>query len=201
MLSKNPDFAFTGAFKDLVSKHIGSGNKFVLMDNLGRMTTINQNSGYYWSGLWLSNTYAWSAPMTISDTFIKNHKQWKRESKSEIVKYSGYKYSGYGYDDYDWKTYNGSSNKDLLDINLNDAEHCIQDLIYLGYYELEVIELDDIENFLAVNQLQDIYNLYDKLNDDDITSTQFMDYIYNPSRYQMIKTSKMFKTSKEEKTA
>jgi hypothetical protein len=206
MLSKNPDFAFTGAFKELISKHIGSGNKFVLMDNLGRMATINDTSGYYWGGLWLSNTYAWSAPTEISETFVKNHKQWKKEAKSAIEKYQykGFKYgNSWQYDDYDWKGYNysGKATKaDLTEIALNDAENCIQDLIYLGFDELEALSIDDLENFLAVNQLQDVYNLYDNLYNEDITCSQFMDYIYNPSRHKHINVNKLSTITSKEKS-
>ena len=58
MLSANPDFAFHSSFSEIVGDHIGSSNKFILMDNEGRQTIINQSAGVYWAGLWLSNTYA-----------------------------------------------------------------------------------------------------------------------------------------------
>jgi len=66
MLANNPDYAFTDSFEFLIGDHIGASNKFVIMDNLGRTSVINQESGVYWGGRWLSNTYAWSAPLTVS---------------------------------------------------------------------------------------------------------------------------------------
>lgn len=66
MLIDNPDFAFHPSFTALISDHIGNGNKFVLMDNYGRTATMNEDQGVYWGGRWLSNTYAWSAPVSVS---------------------------------------------------------------------------------------------------------------------------------------
>lgn len=65
ILEHNPDFAFHPAFVELIGDHIGTGNKFVLMDNNGRQVVINQEQGVYWGGRWLSNTYAWSAPVNL----------------------------------------------------------------------------------------------------------------------------------------
>lgn len=61
MLDKNPDFAFTEAFAEIIGEHIGTGNKFVIMDAHGRTAVINEDRGVEWEGMWLSNTYAWSA--------------------------------------------------------------------------------------------------------------------------------------------
>ena len=70
MLAKNPNYAFTPSFEYLISGHIGN-NRFVIMDNLGRRTVVNQSQGVYWGGRWMSNTYAWSAP-TLSKTKAKD---------------------------------------------------------------------------------------------------------------------------------
>jgi hypothetical protein len=61
MLLKNPEFFMTEAFKTIIGEHIGSGNKFVLLDYLGNMVTINDDQGVDYNGAWLSNTYAWNA--------------------------------------------------------------------------------------------------------------------------------------------
>ena len=65
LLAKNPDIAFSEKFNQAIGKQIGSFNKFVLMDNQGRQAVVNQDEGVYWSGLWLSNTYAWTAPDSL----------------------------------------------------------------------------------------------------------------------------------------
>jgi hypothetical protein len=69
MLAKNPEFFTTPEFQDLIESHIGSSNKFVLMDNQNRLVTINESAGVYWGGLWLSNTYAWTASPTATKTY------------------------------------------------------------------------------------------------------------------------------------
>lgn len=66
MLEQNPQYAFHPSFAKIVGEHIGKSNKFVLMDNKGRQVVINQDAGVHWAGLWLSNTYAWSASKTAT---------------------------------------------------------------------------------------------------------------------------------------
>jgi predicted glutamine amidotransferase len=83
MLTSNPDYAFTQSFSDIVGTHIGASNKFVLMDNSGRLACVNQSSGYYWAGLWLSNTYAWSASKSASKTPIKGYKKQLKQAKEK----------------------------------------------------------------------------------------------------------------------
>ena len=85
MLAGNPDFAFTDAFSELIGEHIGSSNKFVLMDNDGRMVTINKEAGVYWGGLWLSNTYAWSASASASKTPINGIKKARKQVAEKPV--------------------------------------------------------------------------------------------------------------------
>ena len=77
MLAGNPEFFLHPAFSKIVGDHIGSGNKFVLMDNAGRVATINQSAGVFWGGLWLSNTYAWTAPTNTSKTAPQGRKAHK----------------------------------------------------------------------------------------------------------------------------
>lgn len=50
-------------FKTLIEDHIGGSNKFVMMDALGNVVTFNEKAGVMWEGNWMSNTYAWSAPI------------------------------------------------------------------------------------------------------------------------------------------
>lgn len=69
MLANNPEFFTTPEFQDLIESHIGSSNKFVLMDNQNRLVTINESAGVYWGGLWLSNTYAWTASPTATKAY------------------------------------------------------------------------------------------------------------------------------------
>lgn len=59
ILLNNPTFFLTEAFKDLIGDHIGTGNKFTLVDALGNVVTVNEEQGVKFEGAWLSNTYAW----------------------------------------------------------------------------------------------------------------------------------------------
>ena len=93
MLANNPDFAFSESFAQIVGTHIGSSNKFVLMDNQGRMATINRDSGVFWAGLWLSNTYAWSASKNTSKKPVKSLKTIRKHAKEKPTRVN----YGYGY--------------------------------------------------------------------------------------------------------
>ena len=61
LTAKDPDVIFSPEFNDVISKHIGSSNKFAFMDSKGRVQIINKSAGIEWGGAWFSNTYAWSA--------------------------------------------------------------------------------------------------------------------------------------------
>ena len=67
-------------FQKLIEDHIGSSNKFVMMDALGNTQVFNKDSGVMWGNVWMSNTYAWDA------------------AKAGVTKpYYGGGYKGYGY--------------------------------------------------------------------------------------------------------
>lgn len=57
----NPELLFHPAFMDLVEEHIGSGNKFIIMDHSGRTAIFNEKQFVDYKGAKLSNTYAWNA--------------------------------------------------------------------------------------------------------------------------------------------
>lgn len=61
LLSSAPDLLKSQAFRKLVERDIGGSNKFAIMDAYGEVTILNRHSGIEWEGMWLSNTYAWSA--------------------------------------------------------------------------------------------------------------------------------------------
>lgn len=64
----NPELAFKKAFEYILGEAIGSGNRFAMMDNEGRTVICNESTGVYWNGMWMSNTYAWSAPSRLTRT-------------------------------------------------------------------------------------------------------------------------------------
>ncbi|MDR2880885.1 MAG: hypothetical protein LBV29_03150 [Azoarcus sp.] len=64
ILLKNPRFFLTPAFKALIEAHIGTNNKFILLDAFGNIVTINKERGVEHNDAWLSNTYAWDTAGT-----------------------------------------------------------------------------------------------------------------------------------------
>lgn len=132
MLSGNPDFAFHPAFKALIADHIGGSNKFVLMDNEGRQVVINEDAGVYWGGLWLSNTYAWSATKSAGKNQV-NAKKAKKQAKEMPELKSVYKgYSANHWDDgFDAGSY-GIYKKQALDIE-EVIQSNLDDLEYMGF--------------------------------------------------------------------
>jgi hypothetical protein len=126
MLSGNPDFAFHPAFKALIEDHIGVSNKFVLMDNEGRQVVINQSAGVYWGGLWLSNTYAWSASKSAKNHPVNLKKAKKQVAETPAPKYAyapSYAPSYYSsWSDPVGDYYNYQSE---VEVNLDDLEYII----------------------------------------------------------------------------
>lgn len=67
----NPDLAFKEPFIDILGDSIGGSNKFAFMDYAGNISIINRHDGVEWNGMWLSNTYAWSVPRHVTNTYNK----------------------------------------------------------------------------------------------------------------------------------
>ena len=131
MLAANPDYAFHQTFAEIVGEHIGASNKFVIMDNLGRVAVVNRGSGVYWAGLWLSNTYAWTATKSVSKTPIKSIKKQAKQAKEKPAarvypKYSTWKRTPIGYlDGYDYDEDYSEIEADFydeIDIQLSELE-------------------------------------------------------------------------------
>jgi hypothetical protein len=155
MLTSNPDYAFTQSFSDIVGTHIGASNKLVLMDNLGRLAVVNRSSGVYWGGLWLSNTYAWSASKSVSKTPIKGIKKQAKQVKEkpqQRVQYPRYGYrtpigymNGYDYGDYDDECELGNY-YDYYD----DIEIMLSDLADNGYSKAASVSLNTCLDFVEL---------------------------------------------------
>ena len=159
MLSGNPDFAFHPSFKALIEDHIGVSNKFVIMDNEGRQTVINEGSGVYWGGLWLSNTYAWSASKSA-----KNHPVNMKKAKKQVAeapqkysyKSSGFNYFG-GYEDYSgsylypaktWAYEKPADHRREVELNLEDLNYIIGEHDVSIDQGLNFVDEFGIESFL-----------------------------------------------------
>lgn len=172
MLANNADYAFTPAFADLVGAHIGSGNKFVLMDNLGRMATVNQKAGVYWAGLWLSNEYAWSSSPNTSNKPIKSLKTAKKHASEQPVQPVRYpSLTGSTYGAYS----NGYDYPSLYD----DVEMILDDLAYCGHYQASQISIRVIENFIDDFGFNAFADIADMLMQNEITYDHFESALFN----------------------
>lgn len=102
----------------LLSDHIGSGNKFVLLSKDGRMGIAGRHRGIDLADLWWSNTYAWD-PRLVDPSWTDP--AWTKYASTYTGKYGG-KYGGV-YDDYDRNygtVYGGSHGRDWLDEDSQD---------------------------------------------------------------------------------
>lgn len=60
VLDSQPDLISNPEWVDFMSGLIGTSNKFGIMNSQGKICIVNQDSGVWHDGLWLSNTYAWT---------------------------------------------------------------------------------------------------------------------------------------------
>lgn len=94
ILDKNPELIHTEAFLKMLESHIGSTNKFALMDHTGKAVIANRSAGVEYEGRWLSNTYAWD--------YYGLHPNGRKASAYSSKRYSGWDndayWSGFGID-------------------------------------------------------------------------------------------------------
>lgn len=172
MLSKNPEFAFTEEFKELIEKHIGNSNKFVLMDNHGRSQVINQHAGVNWGGLWLSNTYAWSAPYSIPATSKKKH--WQSEI-DELPKAK---------QQLSWAS-QSLSNQSLFDEEEAvywQIEQELEDLTYYGYNRAYEVDRGLVENFIASMGIDSFFEVLEALRNGNMLERDFIKVMGCPQK-------------------
>ena len=164
MLAANPDFAFHPSFAEIVGEHIGDSNKFVLMDNQGRSATINEKAGVYWAGLWLSNTYAWSASTSALDKPYDDAELAIAHAGEKPVKYDPLRtplsndHLGYGYTPYPDEIYDEIESF-IQEMELSGLSVASQ----LGYNEI----LDFIDGFGYESYSEIAYMCLDKQISED----------------------------------
>ena len=141
MLENNPDFFLHPSFAQIVGEHIGASNKFVLMDNDGRMVTINHEAGVYWAGLWLSNTYAWSVSKSASKKPNKSAKDAKAQAKEKPQAYApkSHKYNSHAYWDSRADYFDGEWLGNVRERDYRDADERVYDDLDAIFDEFEMI--------------------------------------------------------------
>lgn len=192
MLAGNPDFAFTTQFAELVGDHIGVSNKFVLMDNLGNQQVVNQSEGYYWAGLWLSNTYAWTASDSASKTAEIDPEVIYQQALELPVSKKSWQYNSYGYG-YDYST-NAYSSYDRTDYSdpvgasksihadesmIDDIEMILDDLGTSSFHEAGSMPLVDAIEFCNYYNVECFYDLAMMVNDGRMSEDWFLQCIYD----------------------
>lgn len=74
-LQKHPDLVHDVGFCRMVEEFIDDNNRFVFMDDLGKMQVLNKDAGIEHDGMWFSNTYAWTPGL-----LIPGRRTWKQGS-------------------------------------------------------------------------------------------------------------------------
>ena len=179
MLAHNPDYAFSESFAQIVGTHIGASNKFVLMDNQGRMTTINRDSGVFWAGLWLSNTYAWSASKNTSKKPVNSRKTIRKHAKEKPTRALNY---GYGYgrtnigylDSYPSYYEDEDGYNDQLEYEVWDI---VQELNANGYEDASSIAYYDLMDFVETYGLDSLQEVAYMVMDGNINQEWFIKII------------------------
>lgn len=88
------DFMLNDGIMSLITDHIGTGNKFVFLNNRGDFSIANEKAGHWKNGVWFSN-YSYEA----YSFYTKGFKGYKGKSKV----YSPYA-SYWDEDDYEWES-------------------------------------------------------------------------------------------------
>ena len=179
-LAGRPQEFMSEWFQTLIEEHIGSGNRFVMMDAFGNMQTFNHDTGVMWGNVWMSNTYAWNAAKA---GVIKSY-----------AKYSKYGYGGYSYDSWDDdyepvgtnKVRAISSPKYLEDsVEMQYATLMMDTLSNLQFYEsYSNISHDELAEFYRGNPeaAEDLLISVENYMVDDIDVLEYFDMInYNKS--------------------
>lgn len=179
MLKDNPSFVYHPAFSEIVSKHIGNSNKFVLMNDAGHTITINEDQGVYWAGLWLSNEYAWSASDSASDKPVDDPKiALDQANEKPIVKsyYSTGKITQW-YDQNNQIDYYGTGDQLERD---SFIETYLDEFMDLGYKDAGQLSFYDIDGFIDTHGENSFYDLADLLLDGKIIEWEFVKAIRSP---------------------
>ncbi len=155
MLAHNPDFFITPEFQELIGSHIGSSNKFVLMDNQNRLVTINESAGVYWGGLWLSNTYAWTASPTATKKYDSSA-ELALEQTNETPTVKTFPVTSYGKAprwqnnySYDYENHWENQSYGIAPKDLEDDIYCgLDDLMEAGLHKAGAVSIYQARSFV-----------------------------------------------------
>ena len=172
MLEKNPNYAFHPSFEKIVGEHIGTSNKFVLMDDKGRQAVVNEDAGVYWGGLWLSNTYAWSASKSATKKPSLDANVDLEQSQEKPVKA---KYPHWSEDEFDQVGYPHAYGYGLESKQVEYEVEALIDEFYSEGLELAgSLTIREAESFIDTFGLDAFYDLAYMVIDKNITEDWFI---------------------------
>jgi len=133
----------------------------------------------YWAGLWLSNTYAWSATRSASKSPIKGIKKQAKQAKEKPDPkpiYTSKYASNYGYMDY----YGSGLDNTELDYNewydmaFNEIEVYLDDLKYMGFSHAGKLSSSKALDFIEKFSLEDFKDICEMVMDKAIDEEWFI---------------------------
>lgn len=86
-LERYPELVANDAWREVIGRDIGRGNRFVFMDKDGQMFFVNRHTGVEHEGMWIANTYSFDAGLLLPE--------YARASR-----WGGYLPATAGYDDW-----------------------------------------------------------------------------------------------------
>lgn len=101
LVGKYPDIIHDDSFKKMLGDTIGN-NRFVFMDNEGKLSIVNEDQGVKHGELWFANTYAWDPSLLIKGYRSRYHSTHSI-TQAELDAYKA-AWDGFDEDAYDsWK--------------------------------------------------------------------------------------------------
>jgi hypothetical protein len=147
------------------------------MDEQGRQAVVNQTSGVYWAGLWLSNTYAWTASPSASKSPSKKSKKAQAQALKQAkelpesrlpVAYS----TGYGVGS--GSVYNS---REYYYPDYYDLENTMDDLAVMGFEDASKITSRKLDAFVDVFGVNAFLDLAEMLMSGEINEEWFIEGI------------------------
>ena len=183
MLKDNPAFMFHPSFSEIISKHIGNGNKFVLMNDDGLTITINESEGVYWAGLWLSNEYAWTSSETATSSPVNDPELAQAQAlEKPVLKplkpansyWANDYYSDYGYKNYHYQGSIRTTDSDYM------IESYLDDFLDQGYKDAGNLSLFQVDGFSEMYGVNSFLDLADLLAHHNIPESEFVKAVKDP---------------------
>lgn len=122
-----PSLAYVDQWLDLIGDDIGSGNRFVFMNNRGEMSFVNRQTGIELEDMWIANTYSFKASLLVPG--FKDPVSWRDQWDKEDDTLYGGRGVSYGRGSY-LSDYNEIDPEDIWEALSECDIDAIDDVIY-----------------------------------------------------------------------